>query len=57
MDLALNNLQRLICHKIQQTKPNSTKNKNLYSLYDVLKCLIYAVFRTKTCLYENVANF
>ena len=22
MDLALNNLQRLICHKIQQTKPN-----------------------------------
>ena len=25
MDLALNNLQRLICHKIQQTKPNQTK--------------------------------
>ena len=22
MDLALNNLQRLICHKAQQTKPN-----------------------------------
>ena len=22
MDLALNNLQRLICHKTQQTKPN-----------------------------------
>ena len=25
MDLALNNLQRLICHKTQQTKPNQTK--------------------------------
>ena len=27
MDLALNNLQRLICHKTQQTKPNQTKPK------------------------------
>ena len=26
MDLALNNLQRLICHKTQQTKPNQTKH-------------------------------
>ena len=25
MDLALNNLQRLICRKTQQTKPNQTK--------------------------------
>ena len=25
MDLVLNNLQRLICHKTQQTKPNQTK--------------------------------
>ena len=25
MDLALNNLQRLVCHKTQQTKPNQTK--------------------------------
>ena len=24
MDLALNNLQRLICHKTQQTKPNES---------------------------------
>ena len=24
MDLALNNLQRLICHKTHQTKPNQT---------------------------------
>ena len=30
MDLALNNLQRLICHKTQQTKPNQTKpNQNI----------------------------
>ena len=27
MDLALNNLQRLICHKTKTTKPNQT-NKN-----------------------------
>ena len=25
MDLALNNLQRLICHKTKQTKPNQTR--------------------------------
>ena len=25
MDLALNNLQRLICHKTKQTKPKQTK--------------------------------
>ena len=25
MDLALNNLQRLICHKTHQTKPNQIK--------------------------------
>ena len=25
MNLALNNLQRLICHKTKQTKPNQTK--------------------------------
>ena len=25
MDLALDNLQKLICHKTQQTKPNQTK--------------------------------
>ena len=27
MDLALNNQQKLICHKTQQTKPNKTKLK------------------------------
>ena len=30
MDLALNNLQRLICHKTNQTKPNN------YGAYDVM---------------------
>ena len=28
MDLALNNQQRLICHKTKQTKPNQTKFRN-----------------------------
>ena len=28
MDLALNNLQRLICHKTKQTKPNLCNRKN-----------------------------
>ena len=35
MDLALNNLQRLICHKTHQTKPNQTKPE-LY-VEDVVK--------------------
>ena len=35
MDLVLNNLQRLICHKTLQTKPNSAvvlENKKLLKL-------------------------
>ena len=31
MDLALNNLQRLICHKTQKNKPNQTILNN-YSI-------------------------
>ena len=31
MDFALNNLQRLICHKTQQTTPNQTLHK--YTVY------------------------
>ncbi len=31
MDLALNNLQRLICHKTQQTKPNQTRKEETHS--------------------------
>ena len=33
MDLALNNLQRLICHKIQQIKPNRHKERDAQSFY------------------------
>ena len=40
MDLALNNQQRLICHKTQQTKPNQTKN--IASI-----CNSYPVFSSK----------
>ena len=32
MDLALNNLQRLICHKNQQTKPNHLAYMQAYDL-------------------------
>ncbi len=37
MDLALNNLQRLICHKTQQTKPNQTKNQSTRKKRKVLR--------------------
>ena len=33
MDLALNNLQRLICHKTQQTKPNQKEIRNIYRFF------------------------
>ena len=41
MDLALNNLQRLICHKTQQTKPNQSNvrfgdMKNMKGIFDIL---------------------
>ena len=37
IDLALNNLQRLICHKTQTTKPNySHYNKNLIIIVALL---------------------
>ena len=32
MDLALNNLQRLICHKTHQTKPNQSVAMSKYFL-------------------------
>ena len=35
MDLALNNLQRLICHKTQQTKPNQTISHILLKLITI----------------------
>ena len=40
MDLVLNNLQRLICHKTQQTKPNQTK-QNVHALKNVYSCHWY----------------
>ena len=33
MDLALNNLQRLICHKTKQTKPNYHRFTSYIALY------------------------
>ena len=33
MDLALNNLQGLICYKIQQTKPNQINTCNHFPVY------------------------
>ena len=32
MDLALNNLQRLICHKTHQTKPNLVFYKDRFGI-------------------------
>ena len=61
MDLALNNLQRLICHKPNQTKPNhkdfpnednytlSTQANVIYRYFS--KCKIYLLFWGK---YRNL---
>ena len=37
----------------------STKNKNLYSLYNISKHQIYTIFRVKarTCSHKKVTNF
>ena len=47
MDLALNNLQRVICHKTQQTKPNQTLIYNgvdtVYTALGDSHYLIYAI--------------
>ena len=40
MDLALNNLQRLICHKTQQTEPNL----DIFLFYLNLKVFFFFVF-------------
>ena len=39
MDLALNNLQRLICHKTHQTKPNQTEAS--FSIFSKGKRWVY----------------
>ena len=45
MDLALNNLQRLICHKTQQTKPITSFIVyllfNFYLIFTILLFIIY----------------
>ena len=43
MDLALNNLQRLICHKTQQRKHDSYKTAELLSTYFVYECAVACV--------------
>ena len=54
MDLVLNNLQRLICHKTQQTKPNQSGNDTVTQCYLLLyklnrsimvKCFSYCILR------------
>ena len=37
MDLALNDLQGLICHKTQRTKPNQTEDPSLKSTSPIKK--------------------
>ena len=37
MDLALNNLQRLICHKTQQTKPNLSMGQITVYLFNCMQ--------------------
>ena len=39
MDLALNNLQRLICHKTQQTKPKQSSSSCGRLYYSILCAL------------------
>ena len=53
MDLALNNLQRLICHKTKQTKPHTlthtyvlTRQKTHFEV-----SLNTATFHDKTCIH------
>ena len=50
MDLALNNLQRLICHKTQQTKPN---HHPPYSP-DLAPCDFWLFSKLRGCCYETI---
>ena len=51
MDLALNNLQRLICHKNQQIKPN------LYTYIYIYICVWVCVWKITDFLTKNVLIF
>ena len=61
MDLALNNLQRLTCHKIQQNKPNQTKWSKIFTwaarTSKVWKCVAgLKMMDSETMLKTTVAN-
>ena len=51
MDLALNNLQRLMCHKTQQTKPNLILNECVQNFF------IYMRHGPKPILFVPGKNF
>ena len=53
MDLALNNLQKLICHKTQQTKPNQTKPK---IIHPNPVCSVISVTHRYTYIKETTSN-
>ena len=56
MDLALNNLQRLICHKTQQTKPNQIR---ILGKKVILRFLFYVSFLIRGyhgCVYPSKSN-
>ena len=44
MDLALNNLQRLICHKTQQTKQTKPNEICCSLIHQAMLCTAYAPF-------------
>ena len=47
MDLALNKLQKLICHKFQQNKPNQSNKLNMIYKDDVRSFISYKVILSK----------
>ena len=57
MDLALNNLQKLICHKTQQTKPTTTILQVTTRTYYNLNCFRHVIYSQQTCTYPNSAQF
>ena len=47
MDLALNNLQRLICHKSRETKPNQLLRKYKHFCFYLENCEIKKIQNNK----------
>ena len=67
MDLALNNLQRLICHKTQQTKPNQLihgsntreRDRERWGVEEsicVFVCVWPFLLVSKEEIYKNIEN-